>query len=30
VSQSGLYAQGEWRFAERWIAVASIRESASS
>jgi iron complex outermembrane receptor protein len=27
VSQSGLYAQGEWRFAERWIAVAGIRAS---
>jgi iron complex outermembrane receptor protein len=27
VSQSGLYAQGEWRFAERWIAVAGIRSS---
>jgi iron complex outermembrane receptor protein len=27
VSQSGLYAQGEWRFAERWIALAGIRAS---
>ena len=24
-STSGLYAQGEWRFAERWIGVAGIR-----
>lgn len=27
VSQSGLYAQAEWRFAERWIAVAGVRSS---
>ena len=27
VSQSGVYAQAEWRFAERWIAVAGVRAS---
>jgi iron complex outermembrane receptor protein len=27
VSQSGAYAQAEWRFAERWIAVAGVRAS---
>jgi iron complex outermembrane receptor protein len=27
VTQTGLYAQGEWRFAERWIAVAGLRAS---
>jgi iron complex outermembrane receptor protein len=27
VSTAGAYAQGEWRFAERWIAVAGIRSN---
>ena len=27
VAQSGAYAQAEWRFAERWIAVAGVRTS---
>jgi len=27
VSSRGVYAQGEWRFAERWIALAAIRSS---
>jgi len=27
VTQTGIYAQGEWRFAERWIAVAGLRSS---
>ena len=27
VAQSGAYAQGEWRFAENWIAVAGVRAS---
>jgi iron complex outermembrane receptor protein len=27
VTQAGVYAQGEWRFAERWIAVAGVRSS---
>ena len=27
VTQSGVYAQAEWRFAERWVAVAGVRAS---
>ncbi len=27
VSATGVYAQGEWRFAERWIGVAGIRSN---
>ena len=27
VAQAGAYAQAEWRFAERWIAVAGLRSS---
>jgi iron complex outermembrane receptor protein len=28
VTSAGIYAQGEWRFAERWIALAGLRHSA--